>query len=799
MDNRLSTYNKKRDFNKTREPQGIKRLEENELKYVIQHHIARRDHYDLRLEWEGAMLSWAVPKGVSLDPKERRLSVRVEDHPIEYRNFEGTIPKGEYGGGTVMIWDEGYWRPLTDVKKGLEQGSLKFEIDGIRLKGKWALVRMDDRGDGKDNWLLIKEKDGFAATGVSPEFDSSVRTGRTMDEITRGEEKSFSKNPFDKTEAQLAKLSTEIPKGSEWVFEVKYDGYRILAYIEGNTVKLKTRNNLDYTGHFKDVADSLIRLAGGRAMVLDGEMVVTDENGRSDFSALQSYMKSPKGKNLIYIVFDLLALDGEDLRGKKLTERKKMLAGLMENAPGNIHYSRHVEGRGEESFKAACNAGMEGIVGKKADSTYKGARNGDWIKIKCRNIQEFVVGGYTLSDKKTSGVSSLLLGYYDNGKLVFVGRAGSGISERAGKDLEKKFKDIITDKPPFEAPPKPAGKEKFFWVKPEYVAQVRFAEFTADNLLRQASYKGIRADKAPEEVALESPEPLMAEKPVNKDKTEAPKAEELLKQIKITNPDRVVFTKGGITKLDVIKYYAEIAPYMLPYIEKRLLSVVRCPKGAVGECFFKKHPGPGSKAIVTMPADEDKENYFYIENALGLVNEAQMGTLEFHTWGSRADRLENPDIMVFDLDPDEGMDLKRVRQGVKDLKSLLDELKLTSYLKTSGGKGYHIVIPFEPYDSWDTFYEFAKRVALVMENRWPDRYTSNSRKAKRAGKIFIDWIRNGRGATSVAPYSLRAREGAKVSMPIFWYELDTVAPDGIDIKEALKRVKGRDPWKGFFE
>ena len=796
MENELHQYNTKRNFGKTSEPQGIKNLVEEGLRYVIQHHIARRDHFDFRLEWGGAMLSWAVPKGPSYDPREKRLAVRVEDHPTEYRNFEGTIPKGEYGGGTVMIWDEGFWQPEGDIEKGLREGVLKFELNGIRLKGKWTLIRLHAKEGEKENWILIKEKDEYAMDkdGVA-DYVSSVRTGRTMEEIERGESKTLAKNPFQKADAQLAKLADKLPEGSDWLFELKYDGYRILAYIEGNSARLATRSNIDYSKHFSQVAETLVQLAHGRAMVLDGEMVVTDQDGKTDFQSLQSYMRNPKGKHLAYIVFDILALDGEDLRGRKLTDRKSILEELMRNAATNLHYSRHVAGRGKESFAAACEAGMEGIVGKKADSVYSGTRNNDWIKVKCDNRQEFVVGGYTLSQKKTSGVSSLLLGVYEKGKLIFAGRAGSGISERTGKELEKKFSAIIRDDPPFAVPPKPAKTEQFFWLQPNYVAEIRYAEFTSEKLLRQASYKGLRTDKNPAEVVMETPRIAVQEEPRNEDSVES-----LLKKIKISHPDRVIYAEGNITKLDVLKYYGEVSSVMLPYIDHRLLSVVRCPKGEKEECFFKKHPGPGSKAIVTVPVygSEEKEDYFYIDSALGLVNEAQMGTLEFHTWGSRADRLEHPDIMVFDLDPDEGMSIDKVRQGVKDIKTILTELSLTPYLKTSGGKGYHVVVMFEPCSSWDAFYSFAKRIAQVMEERWPNRYTSNSRKTKRVGKIFIDWIRNGRGATSIAPYSLRARKGGKVSMPIAWDELDTVAPDGINLKEALKRIHATDPWEDFF-
>jgi len=806
MNAKLNEYNQKRNFTRTLEPEGRTEMAQEGLRFVVQHHIASRDHYDFRLEWEGALLSWAVPKGPSYDTRNKRLAVRVEEHPLEYRNFEGTIPQGEYGGGVVMIWDEGYWEPHGDVAEGLGAGMLKFVLKGRRLKGKWALVRLKGKaGENQENWLLLKEKDEYANTGEGmSEFTTSIRTGRTMTEIEEGEDEKITQNPFSSTGVQLAQLVHTVPEGEDWLYELKYDGYRILAYIEGNSVRLITRNGHDYTTRFPNVASSLMDWAGGRAMILDGEMAITDAAGKTDFQALQNFMKKPQAQNLTYIVFDLLALDGADLWGRRLIDRKETLEALLKDPPQNLHYSRHVRGTGKESFRTACEAGLEGIVGKKADSVYSGARNGDWIKLKCDKRQEFVIGGYTLTEKKTSGVSSLLLGVYAGGELVYAGRAGTGLSESDMKELEGKFAGLQRIEPPFQLAPKPRSKEKITWLEPELVAEIKFAEWTEDHLLRQASFKGLRTDKDPRDIKKEKAD----------DKTQpqssAKEAERLMKAnansiiiegIKISNPDKVIFADPEITKGDVIRYYAQVAERMLPYVSHRILSIVRCPKGISQTCFYKKHPGPGSKGVVTIPisnSDGEREDYFYIENPAGLIAEAQMGTLEFHTWGSRVDELEKPDLMVFDLDPDEGMELSRVRQGVRDVKAILAELSLNSYLKTSGGKGYHVVVPLKPAVAWDGFHNFAKRVAEVMEQKWPDRYTSNVRKAKRTGKIFIDWIRNGRGATSIAPYSIRARKGAGVSMPIAWDELDTVAPDGVNMAEALRRIGGNDPWNDFF-
>ncbi len=812
MTEKLKDYNQKRNFEKTWEPEGRTDAEgeglhdQQGLRFVVQHHAARRDHYDLRLEWDGVLLSWAVPRGPSYDTHDKRLAVNVEDHPLEYRNFEGTIPKGEYGGGVIMLWDEGLWEPGGDVEEGLKKGELKFVLKGRRLKGKWTLFRWKAiSGEEKDNWLLLKEKDEYVKTedGIS-EFDTSIRTGRTMEEIQRGEGEKITRNPFEKVEAQLAKLVNKAPEGEEWLYELKYDGFRIIAFVEGNSVRLVTRNGNDYARRFHDIVSSLIDLAAGRAMVLDGEIAITDSAGKTDFQALQNHLKNPGNGKLTYIVFDLLALDGADLRGHSLIDRKEMLEKLMKTASGNLYYSRYVRGNAKECFTAACEAGMEGIIGKRADSDYSGTRNGDWIKMKCDKRQEFVIGGYTLTDKKTSGVSSLLLGIYEGGELVYAGRAGTGLSEADMRELEEKFENIKRQDPPFKEAPEPRPKEKLTWLEPELVAEIKFAQWTKDNLLRQASFKGMRTDKDPREIKRENTEGPQLQSSVKE--TEGPmeaKVNSLLIQgVKISNPDKVIFDDPKITKADIIRYYENVSERMLPYVSGRILSIVRCPRGISQTCFYKKHPGPDSKGVVTIPittGSGEIEDYFYIENVSGLISEVQMGTLEFHTWGSRVEELEKPDIMVFDLDPDEGMELSVVRQGARDMKDILAELSLTSYLKTSGGKGYHVVVPLQPAAAWDPFHDFAKSVAQVMEQKWPERYTSNVRKAKRSGKIFIDWIRNGRGATSIAPYSIRARKGAGVSMPIAWEELDTVAPDGINMAEALSRIGGKDPWNGFFQ
>lgn len=790
MGNKLEKYNEKRNFDKTFEPEGMVEDNDKGLRFVVQHHMASREHYDLRLEWKGVLLSWAVPKGPSYNTRDKRLAVHVEDHPLSYRNFEGTIPKNQYGGGIVMIWDEGFWEPRGNVEEGRQKGEIKFILKGRRLKGKWTIVRWKAKFNEKtDHWLLIKEKDDYVKSedGIS-EFTTSVITGRTMAEIEAGEDEKMKKNPFNRVNVQLAKPAHTEPEGEDWLCELKYDGFRILAFVEGNRARLITRNTNDYSDKFPNVTAALADFTEGRAMVLDGEIVVIDESGKTDFQGLQNYLKKPQSQNLKYIIFDILALDGIDLREKSLMDRKNILEALMKDAPPNLYYSSYIKGHVKESFHAACELNMEGIIVKKADAIYSGTRNGDWLKLKCDKIQEFVIGGYSLTEKKTSGVSALLLGFYEGNELIYAGRAGSGISVNDMSILEEKFQNLKRPSSPFQTPPSPRPKEMVTWVEPEVVAEIKFSQWTKDHLLRHGIYKGLKPGKNPKKISNEKIEdPIHPPTPTD---------------IKITNPDKILYDDPKITKEDVVNYYKKVSKRMLPYVGHRILSVVRCPKGINQPCFFKKRPGPNSKGIATVPVAKssgETEDYFYIDHGLGLVSEAQMGTLEFHIWGSKVQELEKPDMMVFDLDPDEGMDLSKVRQGVEDVRSILRELSLNAYLKTSGGKGYHVVVPLAPSVTWDDFHDFAKRLVEVMEKKWPDRYTSNVRKSNRKGKIFIDWIRNGRGATSIAPYSLRARVGAKVSMPISWEELYTVPPDGIDIFEALERIDKKDPWKDFFK
>lgn len=822
MTKKLKEYNEKRNFKKTSEPKGkisysnplLRSGAKINLSFAVQHHLARKDHFDFRLNWNNVLLSWAVPKGPSFNPKDKRLAVQVEDHPVSYGRFEGTIPKGEYGGGTVMLWDEGTWEPLTDVSQALKKGSLKFILSGKRLKGKWTLVKLKTKEDTDKNWLLIKEKDEYAKDedGISG-FITSIKTGRTMHEIEQNKGNKVTKNPFKKLNLQLANNTDTVPEGDDWLYELKHDGYRIVAFAENNTVRLVTRGGKNYTPHFKNIANSIADWSSGRAMVLDGEVVITDNEGKADFQLLQNHIKKSGLHEPTYVVFDLLALDGTDLRGQPLTQRKQTLKKLMKKPPENIYYSKEIEGGGKEIFDAACNLKTEGIVAKRKDSLYSGERNDNWLKIKCNARQEFVIGGYILTDKKTRGISSLLLGFYQDKQLTFVGRVGTGMTEQMRLNLENELNPIKQSACPFIHAPKAKNNEKIIFANPIMVAEIQFAGWTDDNLLRQASFKGLRYDKKAKTVKQEILSTKTTDKNKVADKTNEnthQKSNRVIKNkdgtinvsgVKITNPDKIMFKTPQTTKGDIVKYYAKAAKRMMPYLQSRLVSIKRCPKGMFGSCFFERKYNTEGRGLAPLPVKNNNgetSNYFYIENIYGLIYGAQLNTIEFHIWASTTSNIDNPDIMTFDLDPDEKMDLKKVQQGVKDLKSILTKLSLTSFLKTSGGKGYHVVVPFKPTANWDKFSAFAKKIAKIMEQTWPDRYTSNIRKVNRKNKIYIDWVRNLKASTSVAPYSLRAKKGATVSMPISWRELNTVAPDDINIFSAAERLKKADPWKKFF-
>ncbi|NLC83682.1 MAG: DNA ligase D [Ruminococcaceae bacterium] len=829
----LETYNKKRDFAKTPEPQGEEKPTGEALRFVVQLHDASRLHYDFRLEWDGVLLSWAVPKGPSYNPKDKRLAVHVEDHPLDYRTFEGTIPKGEYGGGTVMVWDDGTWEPQEDFAKGLKAGSLKIILHGKRLYGRWALIKMRPKpGEEDKNWLLIKEKDKFVKpdSGIK-DFNTSVVTERTLEEIAADAEAETPKAeasepkksgtiksdiekpantakanpdllkgklPFSETNFMLAKLTDKIPRGDNWLHELKLDGYRIMCFLEDGKVKLVTRNGLDWTDKFSQIAAALTAWNPGN-MIFDGEMVVFDESGKSDFQSLQSSLKNSAKGTLHYILFDCLALGSTDLRSEPLSARKDLLAEIVKDAPPEILYSFHQADQGQAVFDQACTKGQEGIISKRADSKYSAGRGDDWLKIKCDQRQEFVIGGYTTTDSSKTGLSALLLGVNSaEDGLTYIGRAGTGFTEKTAKDLLNIFKNLKRKTSPFSADISKRSNEKITYLRPSLLAEIKYAEITNDGLLRQASFKGLRSDKQANEVVMEQLSPQKNSKPRKNSKANTINYGE----ISLSSPDKLMFPDDEISKQDVADYYWLMRDKILPYLTNRPMTLIRCTDGIEEDCFFQKHLNKGIPGMETFPfktnSGEDSEAMIICDEA-GLMGSIQMGAIEFHGWGSTADSLEQPDMIVFDLDPDEGMDIEDVRRAVMDLKQLLDETSLTSYLKTSGGKGYHIVVPLRPAADWEKVRDFAKLIAQTMVAKWPELYTDNMRKVNRKGRVYVDWVRNGRGATSVCNFSLRSRKGAAIAWPLRWSDLTKILPNEVTLKNHKEYKKTLSGWKDFFD
>ncbi|HZK16713.1 MAG TPA: DNA ligase D [Anaerolineaceae bacterium] len=817
----LDAYNEKRDFKKTAEPVGELRQSSEELQFVIQKHVARSLHYDFRLEWKGVLLSWAVPKGPSMNPGDKRLAVHVEDHPLDYAGFEGVIPKGEYGAGTVQLFDRGTWTPLRDVDQGLKEGELKFELEGTRFKGRFVLVRIRSDKEKDDNWLLIKEKDEYAReqSGIE-EFETSVSSGRTMEEISQGGDAKESgsdaegiKNskanlqkdlPFSTAKPMLAKLVSKPPTGAGWRHEIKYDGYRLLVYLEGSQIRMITRGGHDWTDRFADLAADFKSWERSANMVLDGEVVFFERSGRSDFQSLQSSMKSDKKKPLTFIVFDVLAVGNQDVRDLPLEKRQSLLEELMQDAPKSIVRSPYSEGNHLNMFDQLCQKGLEGMVSKRLGSRYSGERSDDWVKSKCVLRQEFVVAGYTRSEKKRSGLSSLILAINKDGDLQYAGRAGTGFKDTESKQLVKHFQPYLQETASVEIPKQYRQPEKIFWMKPELVVEVKFAEWTNDEIVRQAVFMGLREDKQPSEVVMEKETqkkgPSNSKKVVNAKQSKG-REEIIVDGIHISSPDKVYDPDHNLTKAQVAEYYQDISERMLPHLQDRLVSLVRAPDGIDGETFFSRHAAGQIDHVKDVPVREksgEEDIYIAITDFKGLMSAVQMSTIEFHTWGSRLPEMELPDQLVFDIDPDVGLGISQVRQGVLDLRGLLDLLGLKSFLKTSGGKGYHIMVPLKPQADWAAAKRFAQNLAKEMAKRWPKLYTSSMSKQKRKGKIFVDWIRNSRSATSVCVYSLRARSGLPISWPISWEKLDQIVPNQVTIQNYADYLD-EAPWEDYFD
>lgn len=855
----LKTYRKKRNFEKTPEPPGHIRSTDKtdtaERLYVIQKHAARRLHYDLRLEDGGVLKSWAVPKGPSLDPKAKRLAVQVEDHPVEYGAFEGTIPEGEYGGGSVLLWDRGRWIPQGDAAEGLRKGRLKFHLEGQKLQGGWNLVRLRDGNErDKPNWLLMKEQDDMAASererNIVDERPESVLSGRRIEEIAstegavwhsdrHGSSPDAAPQPFPldvsripgahadslpaKPSFELATLVGEPPVGDEWLHEIKLDGFRLQARIERQSVQLLTRTGQDWTDRFPSIAAALRQLPVKTAL-LDGELVALEPDGCSSFQRLQQRMSEGSNDDLVYYAFDLLHLDGYGLAAATLDDRKAALKALLDREPTEtrpiVRYSDHIIGGGETVYREACRLNLEGMISKRRTSSYRAGRGRDWLKVKCLQRQEFVVGGFTDPSGSRTAFGSLLLGVYEGERLIYTGRVGTGFNERLLKSLAAKLKPLEQSRSPF-ANRVPGPYRDIHWVRPEIVVEVAFAEWTSDGVLRHPSFQGLREDKVAKDVGRERPEngrqavspptpssapAASAGRPRTTPQSSRRKTEEIeISGIRLTNPDRLLYPDSGLTKRDLAVYYDTVADWILPHVVHRPLMVVRCPEGYEEECFHQKHRHDRVPDAVhfaeVMEENGTKAKHLMIDDRAGLIALVQMGVLEIHLWGARADRIDYPDRMVFDLDPDVGLAWPRVVEAAQLVKSRLEKAGLKSWVKTTGGKGLHVVVPLTGDQQWDEVKGFSQAVAEEIVRAHPNAYTSKMAKAARAGKVFIDYLRNGRGATAIAAYSTRARAGAPVSLPISWRELETIKPSEwtlTTVPARLRRLR-RDPWEEMWE
>lgn len=886
VDRQLARYREMRDFKVTSEPSGkapAKAAKKSSSKpkcqalpFVIQKHAATRLHYDFRLGWNGALKSWAVTKGPSYVTADKRLAVEVEDHPMEYGGFEGVIPKGQYGGGTVMVWDQGTWEQQAisaDVDAALKAGSLKFVLHGEKLKGKWALIRMGGKAanEEKPNWLLIKEHDDFERRSDEPNVTEaepdSVVTGRDLEQIAHSEDHVWNSKDTAKGKAwyrkeeapdseekaaarksganakakfsprlaaaiseapkealpafvppELALSAENPPKAAGWLHELKLDGYRVQVRKDGARVRLLTRTGLDWTHRMRSIAQSFknVPVESG---IFDGEVVVLSESGTTSFADLQAAFQEGARKPLTYFAFDLLHLNGHNLRGLPLVDRKAILAQVVKDVDDAIRFSEHMESDGEVIFRKACELHAEGIVSKRANSVYHSGRGGDWLKMKCVFEQEFVVGGFTEPSNASRGVGALLLGYYEDGRLVYGGRTGTGFTQKTHRALRDQLEKLRQAATPFENPPAEARKGAI-WVKPQLVAQVTFATWTSDGLVRQAAFKGLREDKPAREVQREepttSPKPRTARRAshaappsvaakANRSPKPARSADEHA-PVRLTHPDKVLDAESKLTKQQLADYYWAVAPHMLPYIANRPVSLVRCPEGVGHPCFFQKHVTgtlPAGLESVDVPDKKTgkKEPYITLSTAEAVAGLAQMGVLEIHPWGSKNDNLERPDMIVFDLDPDAAIPWRTLADSAAEVRRQLKSLALESFLKTTGGKGLHVVVPIAAKLDWNAVKQFAHSFALAMEEQAPELYLTKMSKAARKGRIFIDYLRNERGATAVAPYSPRARAGAAVALPLSWADLKLPKRpvfEVADFSEWKKRL-ARDPWKDMLK
>lgn len=787
----LSTYNRKRDFRKTAEPRG-KMQKRDQHRFVIQKHDASHLHFDFRLEHDGVLKSWAVPKGPSLDPADKRLAVQVEDHPIAYGRFEGIIPEGEYGGGTVQLWDRGHWHPVDeDADRAFKKGKIAFELEGERLHGRWALVQMrGPRNKSGRNWLLIKEKDRYVRTGKAADvaaIDESVESGRSLTEIAEGnapewrggkarKSKAAKKAAKKKTarrkaraavpgfiEPQLAKLWDMPPEENGWAHEIKFDGYRIQLRIDGSKVTAWSRSGLDWTEKFPEIVAEAAKLPDG---IVDGEVCALAEGERPDFPALQAALQEGDTAGLVYFAFDLLWADGEDLREQPFETRKENLKTFLpaEAKQKRIRFVPHFVSPGESLRQSSCSMGLEGIVSKQLDAPYRSGRSDIWVKTKCKGRQEFVIGGYS---KGTAGKSlgALLVGVYDGKELRYRGRVGTGFNAKTSGLLGKAMKPLVTKSSPFIGT-QPDKTSDVIWLKPKLVGEVEYAGWTGDGLLRHAAFKGLREDKPAKSVGGEGK--AVAKKVLTG--AEIPKAQS---KIALSNPSKRLWPKDGVTKSDLAEYYARMAEPLLRFAGNRPVSIVRAPDGIEGQTFFQRHHNRGTSSFIDkVKLAGDKQPYLVVKDAEGLRAMAQWGVVELHPWGATAKNVEKPDQMIFDFDPDAAVPFSLVKKAALAMRDRLTDFGLASFPKLTGGKGLHVVVPLKPKAGWKEVKAFTHALALAFEEADPEHFIAEARKAKRKGKIFVDYLRNDRSATAVACWSPRARPGAPIAVPITWAFLE---------------------------
>jgi bifunctional non-homologous end joining protein LigD len=813
----LKTYRDKRNFDATPEPSEGGVPNEDERTFVVQKHWATRLHYDFRLELDGTMKSWAVPKGPSFDPADKRMAMPTEDHPISYNRFEGTIPPGNYGAGKVIIWDKGVWIPLEDPRKGYRDGKLKFELRGHKLRGHWTLVRMKGRGNGRqDPWLLIKERDSEAkASGeysVVDEMPDSVQgledrpaiaaPARAAPAATRavsGPPAGARKAALpDALQPELATLVDELPKDPDhWIFEIKFDGYRMLTRAERGKVRLTTRTGNDWTHKLPKLAQAL------EAMDLpdgwyDGEIIMPGERVPADFQALQGAFDSSRTGDIVYYLFDLPYCAGYDLRQVPLVERRAVLERIVAHKPHDkVRFSAVFDAKPEDVVASACRLGLEGVIAKRRNSAYITRRSSDWIKLKCGLRQEFVIGGYTDPKGSRTGIGSLLLGVHDDkGRLKYSGNVGTGFSEQTLRELRRQLDAVPADKSPFAAGAEiPRGAH---WVKPKLVCEVAFGEWTRDDRIRHSVFHGLRGDKKPEAIVREEARHLPA---AGKPAKAAPQTR-LPATLRVSNPDRVIDTQSGITKIELVRYYALVAPLMMPHLKGRPIALVRAPSGIGGELFFQKHMDR-----YKMPGIEQLDPSFFpghppmleVAKAEGLLAAAQMNVIEFHTWNGVKSAIDKPDRMTFDLDPGEGVTWPQVKEAAALVHAFLSELKLPAFLKTSGGKGLHLVVPLKRQFDWDTVKDFSQAVVQHLARTIPQRFVAKSGGSNRVGKIFIDYLRNGYGATTVCAWSARSRPGLGISVPVRWDELQGLkSGDHWTVRSVHNRLdEGNAPWDDY--